>query len=212
MTVRPLHHYLRYHILTICHCEHFSPFSAPSHIHCQIMYKHPRPQIVKAINMLHSLNWRCTISLLLALWNSPINGQGKGSGGKGPSNPSPTASPTSGLYDFIVGDDTMTWGEAEDWCLNNYNRHLVSIHNNSQNEAASAVCDDCWIGATCKDSSWSDWEWSDSSSWTYTAWNSGEPNDAGYNEDCVHQYAGGSWNDVACDATYRPLCGNEGTL
>ena len=103
----------------------------------------------------------------------------------------------------------MTWGQAEDWCLNNHGRHLVSIHNDSQNEAASALCDDCWIGATCKNSSHPDFRWSDGRNWGYTNWNNGEPNDYENDEDCVHQYAGGSWNDVACDATYRPLCGNE---
>ena len=124
-----------------------------------------------------------------------------------------TVSTVASIYDFIVGTDTMTWGQAEDWCLNKHGRHLVSILNDSQNEAASALCDDCWIGATCKNSSHGEFRWSDGRSWTYTAaWNSGEPNDHGNDEDCVHQNTDGSWNDVRCDATYRPLCGNEGIL
>ncbi len=116
-------------------------------------------------------------------------------------------------HDFIEGTSSMNWEEAEDWCLNNYGSHLASIHNDSQNAAASSVCGDrCWIGATIKESTWSDWTWSDGTNWNYTMWNAGEPNDADGAEDCVHIYGNGVWNDVSCDATFRPLCTNEGTL
>ncbi len=132
----------------------------------------------------------------------------------------PSASPTSN--DFIVGDSEMTWGEAEDWCLKHHGRHLASIHNDSQNDAASSVCDgECWIGATCKDGTitvtapWDDhgdcFEWSDGTSWDYMMWNVGEPNDGDSDEDCVNQGDDGLWNDDSCDATYRPLCGNNGS-
>ena len=46
---------------------------------------------------------------------------------------------------FIVGDTAMTWQEAEDWCLVNHGSHLLSIHNDTQNEAAISECGDCWI-------------------------------------------------------------------
>ena len=117
------------------------------------------------------------------------------------------------LHGFIVGNDTMTWSEAEEWCLNHYGRHLVSIHNDSQNDAASNLCDDCWIGATCKDSDWGDFSWSDGSDWDYTMWDDGEPNNYAFwddDEDCVQQYSSGFWNDCPCNQTYRPLCGNAG--
>ena len=75
------------------------------------------------------------------------------------------------------------------WCIARVILELVDIIDRCERQR-------CWIKingnerqektqksqlwATCKDSSWSDWEWS------YTAWNSGEPNDVGYNENCVH--------------------------
>merc|ERR1719242_2910568 len=51
-------------------------------------------------------------------------------------------------------------------------------------------------------------EWSDGTNFDYDKWTNGEPNDAGGVEDCAHQYPGGTWNDINCDASYRPLCGN----
>ena len=117
-------------------------------------------------------------------------------------------------YDFIVGNETMTWNEPEDWCLHEHGRHLASIHNDTQNAQASAACGatDCWIGATCKDSSWGDWSWSDGTIWSYTDWNSGEPNNNNddHNEGCVHIYGQGVWNDIYCGKVFLPLCGNPG--
>ncbi|HOW50437.1 MAG TPA: lectin-like protein [bacterium] len=69
------------------------------------------------------------------------------------------------------------------------------------------------------------WNWKDSSSVTYTNWNSGEPNNSpnGYcaSEPCASMLAGGAWNDATCTATQAyicergtPSCGNgikEGT-
>jgi len=42
----------------------------------------------------------------------------------------------------------------------------------------------------------------------YTNWNSGEPNNASVNEDCVHlsRQHGGQWNDDPCARQYRALC------
>ena len=130
-----------------------------------------------------------------------------------PTTTAPTTEPSESPWYFIVGDELMTWGEAEDWCLNNYGRHLVSIHNDSQNNAASDACDDCWIGATCKESDHGDFAWSDGSAWDYTMWNDDEPNDVGNIEDCVHQWPlNKMWNDEPCDNLKRPLCGNAGIV
>ena len=109
-------------------------------------------------------------------------------------------------YGFIVGDYEMTWNEAEQWCLDNHGRHLASIHSDCQNSAAAAVCDECWLGATCQDGEWDDFEWSDGSSFSYTSWADGEPNNWDDEEECVHNW-GEDWNDATCDEEFRPLCG-----
>ena len=50
----------------------------------------------------------------------------------------------------------------------------------------------------------SEWNWYDSSTWDYTSWNSGEPNNLRdeYCLDIKFQYAGG-WNDISCSSIGR---------
>lgn len=47
----------------------------------------------------------------------------------------------------------------------------------------------------------------------YTNWVSGEPNDAGGNEDCIHigVYAeyGKAWNDLICGKLLYAICENQ---
>lgn len=110
-------------------------------------------------------------------------------------------------YDLIVGDEGMSWSEAEDWCLSEHGRHLVSIHNASQNIAASNVCADCWIGAR----EIGNWSWSDDSSWTFSAWDIEHRYGDDGDGDCVHLCGDGVWNDTECSGfiVHRPLCGAE---
>ena len=120
---------------------------------------------------------------------------------------------TANDYDFIAGNVTMTWDEALAWCLIDHGRYLASIHSDYESAVASAVCGEnsCWIGSRCYDSDCIDWEWQDTSSWSYTNWYtpSGEPNNV--NEKCVEMYSNGYWNDHSCTVSRLPLCGKEGT-
>uniref|UniRef100_A0A3P8XPD1 C-type lectin domain-containing protein n=1 Tax=Esox lucius TaxID=8010 RepID=A0A3P8XPD1_ESOLU len=52
------------------------------------------------------------------------------------------------------------------------------------------------------------WMWSDGSSFDYTNWNTGEPNDAGVGEDCLQMDASQekSWFDVPCKYAFASLC------
>jgi Lectin C-type domain len=42
------------------------------------------------------------------------------------------------------------------------------------------------------------------------SWNTGEPNNAGGNEDCAFMQPGGRWNDAACSASRRYACRDAG--
>ena len=113
-----------------------------------------------------------------------------------------------GSSGFIVGPTTMTWDEAEDWCFINHGYHLASIHSDSQNIEAAAACGDCWLGAIRTDAGGNAFTWSDNSTFSYTSWASGEPNNGNNEEDCVNQAFGGEvWSDFSCEAAFRPLCG-----
>ena len=95
--------------------------------------------------------------------------------------------------DFIVGDESMTWLEADNWCVNTTGCHLASIQSEADNTAAEALCNDCWLGANCVGRGHGDFRWVDGSDFAYTRWNGGEPNNWDGNEDCVHIWDATTW-------------------
>ena len=61
----------------------------------------------------------------------------------------------------------------------------------------------CWIGLNRPFTHWDD----GTDAEKFSNWAPGEPNDAGYNEDCTEMYAkNGRWNDLACSARRYFLC------
>ena len=127
-----------------------------------------------------------------------------------------TPSPTKGEdIQFIVGTENMNFSAAEAWCVEQ-GSHLASIHSDWENEVAYTKCGgECWIGLECIDKDQYDYEWMDGSDWDYTNWNEGEPNNwQNTDEDCVHLYSNGEWNDNQCTSRgYKPLCNElKGTL
>jgi len=49
------------------------------------------------------------------------------------------------------------------------------------------------------------WAWNDGTPFSFTNWESGEPN-GGSSENCVQLYSQGTWNDAACDSTDNLAC------
>ncbi|WP_420829490.1 C-type lectin domain-containing protein [Nannocystis pusilla] len=89
--------------------------------------------------------------------------------------------------------------------------HLLSIPSQEVQDwvvaEAFAIADnDWWIGLNDVDAE-DDFVWTDGTPLDFTAWNEGEPNNSG-EEDCVNvpAWAGGLWNDLACDAARPYIC------
>jgi len=61
-----------------------------------------------------------------------------------------------------------------------------------------------WIGGN-DHATEGQWVWVDGSPMTYTAWNSGEPNDSG-GEDCAQLWSLGKWNDGSCAEARAYAC------
>ncbi|KAK6466126.1 snaclec coagulation factor IX/factor X-binding protein subunit B3-like [Huso huso] len=104
------------------------------------------------------------------------------------------------LYTLI--EELKTWTEAQQYCREHHT-DLVSIKNASENAdlVKKAQGKPFWIGLFNNP-----WKWShQGDNYTFHNWNTGEPNNAGGNENCVeigvmsNQYLSrGEWNDVNC--------------
>jgi len=132
--------------------------------------------------------WKCHLLIILSLLFPPITAN-----------------------DYILGDSLMTWQDGDDWCMSNHGQHLASIRTADDSNSAITACNgnECWIGGHL----WSlwglaYWAWSDYSSWDFTAWSVGEPNNWNGDQECTSLISSGTWNDVNCDYQLYPLCGN----
>ncbi|MCY1064615.1 CotH kinase family protein [Nannocystis sp. RBIL2] len=104
----------------------------------------------------------------------------------------------------------LPFAEAEADCVVQ-GGHLLSIPSQEIQdwvvaEAFSIANNDWWIGLNDVDAE-DDFVWTDGTPLDFTAWNEGEPNNSG-EEDCVNvpAWAGGLWNDLACDAPRPYIC------
>ena len=100
-----------------------------------------------------------------------------------------------------------TWADAEAFCKTETGAHLASIHSEDELKfVQSNFPQDLWLGASDikKEGTF---EWSDGSPWDFSAWRSGEPNEANGNEDCLEgNWDDLKWNDRNCDHKRMFLC------
>lgn len=119
---------------------------------------------------------------------------------------SPTSFPTASPQEYIIGDEEMTFEDAEDWCITQ-GSHLVSIHSDAEMEEITAICsEDCWIGGNCVDNGLGSFEYTDGTVWgNYTNWYFSGPASC-IHDHCVYLYSEGLWKDADCDEENYPLC------
>ncbi len=111
------------------------------------------------------------------------------------------------LYDKgPIAADRVTWKQAEATCVA-WGGHLASIANSAEDtfvynlQAPCAGIYGSWIGMT-DEAQEGKWVWSDGTPFSYTKWQSGEPNNNGGNED-YGRNGGAGWNDLADFVTLR---------
>ena len=93
--------------------------------------------------------------------------------------------------DLVVGEERLMWQKAEEWCIENTGCHLTIIQTEDENVQAEEKCHDCWIGAHRIGREYGDFTWMDGSTFAYSDWLPGEPNneygsDREDSEECVH--------------------------
>lgn len=131
---------------------------------------------------------------------------------------------TGHLYEYI--SSTLTWTAAQTAAagLTRYGAagYLTTITSQEENDfVADRLANAGWMGASDAATE-DDWQWvtgpeTGTSFWSgdqngsavggrYENWNSSEPNDSSFNEDCGQFLAGGSgfWNDLPCTVTTLP--------
>ncbi|MBN2528987.1 MAG: trypsin-like peptidase domain-containing protein [Deltaproteobacteria bacterium] len=103
---------------------------------------------------------------------------------------------------------TRTWQESRVAC-ESMGARLVSVSHADENSLLQRFAgntNDLWLGLT-DEAQEGTWRWHSGESLSYTNWNSGEPNDAGGNEDYTELYvSSGRWNDLPNDSNLSAIC------
>lgn len=102
----------------------------------------------------------------------------------------------------LLSDDN--WTNSEAFAVA-HGAHLVAVNSDAENTFLNSTWGNSqalWIGLTRTAPGASTFKWSNGDAVTYTNWAAGEPNNAGGNEDYVHSYTWGQWNDLSNDNGY----------
>ena len=119
-----------------------------------------------------------------------------------------------GFFVFTHGSPKIekSWEEARKYCQN-LGGDLASITDQSEHQrildhiAKNGIDEPLWIGANDKKSEGS-FEWSDGRRFSFSHWNSGEPNNYGGGEECVLLLPSKDrrWNDNGCHKKFSFVC------
>ena len=103
------------------------------------------------------------------------------------------------------------WRDAEKKCIE-YGGHLASVHSDQENNfifqtSKKAVT---WLGGNDLEVEGS-WIWSDGSSWSYSNWQSGQPDNArGGGQNCLNiGFNAEKWDDEFCTRRFQSICKGE---
>ncbi|HEX8825333.1 MAG TPA: C-type lectin domain-containing protein [Archangium sp.] len=110
-------------------------------------------------------------------------------------------------HDYLFVRSARTWWDAKAIC-ESLGYGLVTVNDASEERWLDGFQGPhtWWLGHNDTQSEGS-WRWSHGAS-SYTNWLSGEPNNAGNNEDCAHDnwLGRGGWNDYPCDIGQYFIC------
>ncbi|XP_005462756.2 ladderlectin [Oreochromis niloticus] len=107
----------------------------------------------------------------------------------------------------------MTWARAERNCLS-MGANLASVRSSSEYQVVQSLTGrhgypETWIGGTDAPQE-GIWLWSDGTSFHFSAWCRGEPNNLG-NQHCIQMNFEGSkcWDDLQCDEHLPSVCAKK---
>ena len=112
---------------------------------------------------------------------------------------------------YKQNEDLLTWKDAEKKCVE-FGGHLASVHSDQENNFIFLTSEKAvtWIGGNdlAKEDSWI---WSDGSSWSYSNWQKGQPDNArGGGQNCLNiGFNAEKWDDEFCTRRFRSICKGE---
>ena len=96
-------------------------------------------------------------------------------------------------HSYYRSTGTANWTTARSNCIA-MGGHLVTVTSSGENSFLFNLWPSGWIGLTDEVTEGT-WKWVTGETFSYTNWNSGEPNNSG-NEDYIQFVSGGRWNDL----------------
>lgn len=96
-------------------------------------------------------------------------------------------------HSYYRSTGLANWTTARQNCIN-MGGHLVTVTTAAENSFISGLWPSGWIGLTDEVTE-GVWKWVTGETYSYTSWNSGEPNNSG-NEDYIQFVGAGKWNDL----------------
>ena len=96
-------------------------------------------------------------------------------------------------HSYYRSTGSMLWTDAKQACIN-MGGHLVTSTSLAENNFLFSLWPNGWIGLTDEVNE-GVWQWVTGEPYSWSYWNSGEPNNAG-NEDYIQFVGGGRWNDL----------------
>ena len=96
-------------------------------------------------------------------------------------------------HSYYRSTGSANWTTARTNC-SNMGGHLVTVTSSSENSFIYGLWPSGWIGLTDEVTEGT-WKWVTGETYSYSSWNSGEPNNSG-NEDYIQFVGAGKWNDL----------------
>jgi len=96
-------------------------------------------------------------------------------------------------HSYYRSTGSAVWTTARQNCIN-MGGHLVTITTSGENSFIFGLWPSGWIGLTDEVTEGT-WRWVTGETYSYSSWNSGEPNNSG-NVDYIQFVGGGKWNDL----------------